>query len=1204
MKKILYLLSLLPLLATGQTPATLENFIWNKTYKVPTTDGINANDGSGAVTFEKKTQTFTYYDGLGRPKQKIDFRQTPFATDIITPIVYDGFGRQVKDHLPFYGYSENGHYSDNQALISTYFRQQYLDHYGDSIAYSKKQFENSPLNRILKQSAPGKSWEMGSGHEIKFDYLTNVDNEVARYSASAVWSEVNKLYAISLSLNTSHTAGKLYKTITKDENWTSGTNNSTEEFKDKEGRILLKRTYGTSVVSGVPTTEKHDTYYVYDQYGNLTYVIPPLVTNALDSGQMANLCYQYRYDDRNRLVEKKLPGKQWEFMVYDKLDRVVATGPAFSPFNNSSAPFNIGWLVTKYDAFNRVVLTGWAANSASNTSAGRTTQQTARNTDTVLSESKTTTANTVNGVATLYTTVAWPVGTTAYHILSVNYYDDYDSGVTFNPVLSYTIPTITPQPVYYNNTVKPKGMPTVNLVRIPEATTNYNFEKSYTLYDSKARPVRTFTNNYLGGYTQVDTQLDFAGKTLKTETRHKRLSSSTELKITEAFTYSGQDRLLTHTHQVNNDPVELLAENSYSHIGLLYLKKVGNTSAAPLQTVDYSYNIRGWLTGINNHNNNASLNLAENDLFAFKINYNSVQNETGYSGTALYNGNISETYWRTSADNILRKYGYKYDQMNRLQSAVYQKPGVSPAVTNSYNEFISYDKNGNITNLSRTGDFDSATQALEIDQLAYTYDTNSNRLLKVTDNAGLYAVPGFKDGTNTGNDFAYDANGNLITDLNKGINSTGTNPIKYNHLNLPTEIVISTSPLKKINYLYDANGVKVQKAVSDGAVVVTTDYLDGFQYQNTALQYFPTAEGYVNYDSGIYKYVYNYLDHLGNVRLSYTSDMTRGGLAIMEQNHYYPYGFKHTNYNVEVLKLRGKETAIEILGQNKYKYKYSGKELQDELGVNMYDFGARNYDPAIGRWMNMDPLAEERRKWSPYNYASDNPMYFVDPDGMLDHIFLTKMWNESSNGTKWTNNGDGTFSSDTVKPVSSSDNDDIVNIDTQSKSVTIIKTNDNYDTVTVDGKSVGNRKKGVTEQQYKNQGYSIWNPEGAGMGITDFGLSFAGGEMLFAKFGGYVSALWAGRAAKEISVIGPRATYREFAKKIGANFLDVTDEAWTMRKNVTFLQGVVKRGDDVIFSGKYNPARLDPSSVLAQEIRYLQRHGYSWTNDFSKLIKQ
>jgi len=171
------------------------------------------------------------------------------------------------------------------------------------------------------------------------------------------------------------------------------------------------------------------------------------------------------------------------------------------------------------------------------------------------------------------------------------------------------------------------------------------------------------------------------------------------------------------------------------------------------------------------------------------------------------------------------------------------------------------------------------------------------------------------------------------------------------------------------------------------------DYLGGFQYQDNVLKHFPTAAGYVSHVSGSYQYVYNYTDHLGNIRLSYGWDSAEAKLKIMEENHYYPFGMKHANYNTHTLSAMKMEegsvmtlkamaapsTPKPVMG---YNYKYNGKEYQDELGLNLYDYGARNYDAAIGRWMNMDPMAEKYRRWSPYNYCVDNPVYFIDPDGM------------------------------------------------------------------------------------------------------------------------------------------------------------------------------------------------------------------------------
>jgi RHS repeat-associated protein len=170
-----------------------------------------------------------------------------------------------------------------------------------------------------------------------------------------------------------------------------------------------------------------------------------------------------------------------------------------------------------------------------------------------------------------------------------------------------------------------------------------------------------------------------------------------------------------------------------------------------------------------------------------------------------------------------------------------------------------------------------------------------------------------------------------------------------------------------------------------------TEYLDGYQYQDAVLEFFSTAEGYVKNTviSGTnnYNYVFQYKDHLGNIRISYTVDPSDGVLKILDETHYYPFGLKHNGYSATQQMIKGAAGGTVAIvpvvnsGDVTFKYRYSGKEEQDELGLNMYDFGARNYDAAIGRWMNMDPLAEKYYSKTTYNYCANNPMYFIDPDG-------------------------------------------------------------------------------------------------------------------------------------------------------------------------------------------------------------------------------
>ncbi len=940
--------------ASLSAPSQDQNYIISKIYKQPSQTVYTTLDANNAKV------DITYFDGLGRPIQKNANQQSNTGKDIITPIEYDNYGRQIKDYLPYK--SEGYNMSFETAAVSnltSYYASPNSVKNGNpaleatNFPYSEKSLENSPLNRVLKQAAPGNDWRLGLGHEIKMDYQTNA-NDVKSFNAIAAWNNTVGLYDISLANaagNVFFDINQLTKTVTYDENTAVSPlelDGSTVEFKNKLGQVILKRTYG-KVGTGT-TNEKHDTYYIYDQYGNLTYVIPPKADGALTATILNDLCYQYKYDYRNRLVEKKLPGKQWEFIIYDKLDRAVATGPASSPFSDLTST---GWLVTKYDAFSRPIITAWLPGTV--TTADRKTWQDAQNAVTTNpSETKiATTTNTVvpptTGVSFRYTNLCWP--TSGYHVLTVNYYDDY------NYPGAPTVPTTvagTDQAVYYNSSIKPIGLPTGNWVRVLETSTANRNDLTYTLYDAKARPVRTYTTNYLGGYTYTDSKLDsFSGELQYSITKHKRQSTDTELTTKDAFTYTAQDRLLTQTHQINGGAIELIASNAYDELGQLISKKVGNTTAAPTQNVNYTYNIRGWLTGINDV---TALSKAGDpkDLFAFKLNYNTT---TTAGVSALYNGNISETYWTSiNSETAIRGYGYVYDNLNRLRTGISKQNGT---INNYYDETLTYDKNGNIMSLVRNG---NAASIQLIDNLTYYYSSanNLNQLTKVIDNATTYKAGGFVDSAaNTVDDYGYDANGNMTKDNNKNITA-----IAYNHLNLPTKITFATTG--NIAYLYNAAGQKLQKIVSETAKpVITTDYLAGYQYDNASLKFFPTAEGYVEPVSGSYKYVYQYKDHLGNIRLSY--DKT---LAIKEESNFYPFGLKQEGYNTV-------KTGVEN------KYKYNGKELQDELGLNMYDYGARNYDPAIGRWMNIDPLAEKSRRFSTYVYALNNPIFFIDPDGMM-----------------------------------------------------------------------------------------------------------------------------------------------------------------------------------------------------------------------------
>src|SRR5690554_6108611 len=277
-------------------------------------------------------------------------------------------------------------------------------------------------------------------------------------------------------------------------------------------------------------------------------------------------------------------------------------------------------------------------------------------------------------------------------------------------------------------------------------------------------------------------------------------------------------------------------------------------------------------------------------------------------------------------------------------------------------EDLTYDKNGNILTLKRYGQEENG-QPVEWDDLTYTY--TANRLQSVTD--ATNNPEGFSDGNSVGVDYVYDSFGNMTTDKNKGITE-----IKYNHLNLPTEITFANG---KINYTYTATGTKIKKVVTPtGSTAQTTDYLHGFEYENYDLKTFPHPEGYVKKDGANYIYHYIYRDHLGNNRLVY-ADLNNNGTIepateIVEENNYYPFGLKHQGYN-----------NLPGVG---YKYKFLNKEYEDSFGLNVTETDFRQYDAAIGRFSVMDALSELAPNYTPYRYGFNNPVFWSDPSGLFE----------------------------------------------------------------------------------------------------------------------------------------------------------------------------------------------------------------------------
>jgi RHS repeat-associated protein len=851
---ILFALIVFNSAAFGQATLT-QNFIMTNTVKQSGVTNETSVNGL-SISTQGKTQEISYLDGLGRPIQNIIVKGSASQKDIVTGIEYDFFGREVKKYLPYADQTSltYGSFKDRWVTDQSSFYNGGLPNVeADNAPYSVAIMEASPLSLVLAQGAPGSTWQPTlsnpadpNAHVSKFQFLTNKsDDNIRIFNIDSLANITSSGYYVTGLINVKISIDEQQQTV--------------KEFTDKSGHMILKRV----MISG----DSLQTYYIYDNLNLLRAIIQPEGTATLQAaswvfpvGFSSKWMFLYRYDYRNRLVMKKVPGADSVNTIYDQWDRVVLT-------QDGNLRVNHFWLFTKYDLHNRVVVTGQiydirtlsALQVDVNNSAGR--------------------FESVNTSATEGYTLnnSFPSsGSYTLTVYTTTHYDSYSnlpswsSGYAF--INEYSIPA---QNSFLN------GQVIATQVRV--LGTN-NFLRTITYYDDKYRNIQTITDNSAGGKDRVTNILTFDGKISNDYHNHTSRFFTTSFPKQQAYTYDHADRLLTVTHKTWTQEIVTIRQNTYNELGQLLNKKLHQSPShpLPLQKLDYYYNIRGWLTGINRPLS-AQAGYEEGDLFNLELHFQTI---TMPSAVIQFNGNIAEEVWKGGYDEYFRGYNFLYDKANRLTSSIYGYQyfnGFGPtwSLTKRYNEAdISYDRNGNLLFMTRYhGDWN------KINYLAYN-NYSGNQLGRVQEWLGANPSNiGFKDKGNpsgNGNDYTYDSSGNLTSDYNKSITS-----IAYNFSNLPT--LVSYNPQKTIAYTYDANGIKLQKTISDSGRITNYYYAGDFVYRSAAtgspdtLEFISQPEGRIRpvrvdttqpISVSNLKYIYDYFlkDHLGSVRSVLTTE--------------------------------------------------------------------------------------------------------------------------------------------------------------------------------------------------------------------------------------------------------------------------------------------------------------------------------------------
>ncbi|MDO6433190.1 DUF6443 domain-containing protein [Flavitalea sp. BT771] len=880
--------------------------------KAGVTDTVTA---AGLTDPAEVQQVTHYFDGLGRPIQVVARQASPQMHDIVVMQGYDAYDRPVNKYLPYTSPSGDGNYKTNViGEQATFNAAQYPT---DQFFYGQTVYEASPLNRPLAGYAPGNSW-VGGGKGRVSQYHVN-----SAYDSVRLWTINAAAGSLPVTAGV-YAPGMLFKNITQDE-----AGHQVIQYTDMEGTLVLKK----QQLWDAPANGHSgwlNTYYVYDDLGNLRFVTQPkavewLIANgwnfaAAGGAQVAaELCFRYEYDSRHRTIIKKIPGAGETWMVYDMRDRLVMT-------QDSVLRSQHKWMFNRWDVLNREDSTGLITDPAHYNDLGYHLGLAA--------------------VSNNYPVVA------AYtnEVLTMTYYDDYSWSAssaystaphsrlisTYNTAPDYAV-ALAPYPVT-------RGMETGTKVKVLGSASTYLYDLRY--YDDHGRNIQTQSSNYSGGIDTLTVQYGFSGQTLRTLLNHQKAGNMAQHHdVLSKTSYDAAQRPKAIWKNVDGASSDLLIDSlRYDESGQLRAKYFGSG----IDSMVYDFNIRGWLTGINRQ----FVGGGTSHYFGIELAYDNTASVTGASYAAMYNGNIAGMTWKTRGDSTKRKYDFTYDNMNRLMTANFLQnmgTGWSNALVNYTVDNLSYDANGNILSMNQQG-FKWNGSAL-IDQLSYNYLPNSNKLIKVSDAAndslsqlGDFHYKGIKQDT----DYRYDGNGSLLSDNNKGVDN-----IVYNYVGQPQQVHVIGKG--NIVYTYDAAGNRLTKVTMDSLSrhATTTLYLGGFVYQHTdtitnpqggtdTLQFLAHDEGRMRWaqhqlQTGAIYYGWENdffeRDHLGNTRMVLTSQKDTAQYAATMEGAYrakenalfynipqtvysrtlagYPVDLSMTNPNDSVVMLNGMPGRIQ-----------------------------------------------------------------------------------------------------------------------------------------------------------------------------------------------------------------------------------------------------------------------------------------------------